>query len=82
LVGLTVALATGCSAFAETLTVDGWSLSSEIEGGNAASIRRFAEDHVAIAPREDALPVDVQVTGPISSLVMACMLANERAVRV
>ena len=62
---------------AASLSVGGWSLSSEIECGNAGRILQVGENHVAIAPREDAIPVQVQVTGPISSYVVCCEIANE-----
>lgn len=73
-----VVIAVTRPAAAASLSVDGWSLSSEIECGNAASIVRVGADHVAIAPREDAIPVEIQVTGPISSFVVSCLIVNER----
>lgn len=52
-------------------------VTSEIEGGNAASIVRVADGHVAIAPREDAISPAVQATGPISSYVVCAEIMNE-----
>ena len=58
------------------LDADRWSLTADLECGNARVIERVGRNHFAIAPREDPIPVEVQKTGPISNYVVYVEVAN------
>lgn len=58
------------------LTADQWSITSDVECGNARIIERVEASHFALAPREDPIPVEVQKTGPISSYCLYVEIAN------
>jgi hypothetical protein len=70
------AAALAAAAPAPKLEADKWSLSADLECGNARIIERVGRDHFAVAPREDPVPVEVQKTGPISNYVVHLEVAN------
>ena len=75
------ALATARPKPGPTLSSDGWTLTAEVECGNADRIVRIAKNHFALAPREDPVPIEVQKTGPISNYALYVAIANTRAQR-
>lgn len=54
-----------------------WRVSAQIECGNAAAIEPAGPDHFRLRPREDPVPHEVQVTGPISTYVLCVAVTNE-----
>lgn len=64
-----------------TLRSDGWTVTAEVECGNAAWIKRIDKDHFALAPREDPLPIEVQMTGPISNYAVYVAITNDHTER-
>ena len=58
------------------LEADKWSLTADIECGNARIIERISANHFVVAPREDPVPIEVQKTGPISNYVVYLEVAN------
>jgi len=64
-----------------TLMSDGWILTADVECGNAAWIERIGKDHFALAPREDPLPIEVQMAGPISNYSLYVAITNDRPER-
>ncbi|OGG45111.1 MAG: hypothetical protein A3F84_11840 [Candidatus Handelsmanbacteria bacterium RIFCSPLOWO2_12_FULL_64_10] len=62
-----------------TIETDGLVVSSEIEGGNADGLREAGPGRVAFGPREDPIPHEVQVKGPISCYVVCVQARNPTA---
>jgi len=56
---------------------DSVEITNDLEGGNADFIRQAEANRVEIAPRDDGVPHDVQVTGPISCYNVCVLLRNE-----
>lgn len=62
---LVLAAALGAAGPRPRVEADQWVINAEVECGNAASLERVAAGRIAVAPREDPVPVEVQKTGPI-----------------
>ncbi|MBM3465826.1 MAG: hypothetical protein FJX76_27365 [Armatimonadetes bacterium] len=62
-----------------SIQTDGIVVTGNLEGGNADGLRAVGPGHVACEPREDPIPHEVQVTGPISCYVVCAQARNTTA---
>lgn len=67
----------GRDEIASLLETEGITLSSDIECGNASGGEVLGPRHMSVEPRDDGVPHEVQVTGPISCYNVCVLLHNE-----